>query len=222
MENVSLILYIAIAVPLSGVLIFCERRSRTTLFFLLIGMTVCLFCGEVNTLLYRALPLPEELFITNISPITEEVCKALPVLAYAFLYFPPRKDLLVCSFALGVGFAVLENAAVISSGESISLWLALIRGFGCGISHGLCTMAVGYGCSYIYKRRKLFYTGTFALLAFSIILHAVHNLLSVGGYDIAATVLAVALLILFRLMAGKRSHEKTDRDINNGESKDEE
>lgn len=211
MENVNLISYVAIAVPLSGVLLFCERKSRTTLFFLLIGMTVCLFCGEVNTLLYSVLPLPEELFITNISPITEEVCKALPILAYAFLRYPSRKNLLVCSFALGVGFAVLENAAVISSGENISLWLALIRGFGCGISHGLCTTAVGYGCSYIYKRRKLFYTGTFALLAFSIILHAVYNLLSLGGYVVAGTILAVVLLILFWLIAGNKS-EKTDEE----------
>ena len=205
MENVNLISYIAIAVPLSGVLLFCERKSRTTLFFLLIGMTVCLFCGEVNTLIYRALPLPEELFVTNISPITEEVFKALPILAYAFLYYPSRRNLLVCSFALGVGFAVLENTVIISSSESISLWLALIRGFGCGISHGLCTMAVGYGCSFIYKRRKLFYTGTFALLAFAIILHAVYNLLSIGGYVVAGTVLAVVLLIFFWLIAGKKS-----------------
>lgn len=210
MENINLISYIAIAVPLSGVLLFCERKSRTTLLFLLIGMTVCLFCGEVNTLIYRVLPLPEELFVTNISPVTEEVCKALPILAYAFLCYPSRKNLLVCSFALGVGFAVLENAIVISSTENISLWLALIRGFGCGISHGLCTLAVGYGCIFIYKRRKLFYTGTFALLSFSIIFHAIYNLLSAGGYVVAGTVLAVVLLILFWLISGKKSDKSRD------------
>ena len=209
MENVNLILYVAIAVPLSGVLLFGERKSRATVIFLLIGMTVCLFCGEVNTLIFRVLPLTEELFVTNISPVTEEVCKALPVLVYAFLYRPSRKNLLVCSFALGVGFAVLENAVIISSGDNISLWLALIRGFGGGISHGLCTTAVGYGCSFIYKRRKLFYTGTFALLSFSIILHAVYNLLSVGGYDVAGTVFALVLLVLFSLLTEK-NQKKTE------------
>lgn len=204
MENVNLILFVAIAVPLFAVLLFCERKSRTTMSFLLIGMTVCLFCGEVNTLLYRVIPLPEPLFVTNISPITEEVCKALPVLAYAFLRYPSKKELLADSVALGVGFAVLENAVILSSAEEMSLWLALIRGFGCGISHGLCTMAVGYGCSFIHKRRKLFYTGTFALLAFSVILHAVYNLLAVGGYIVEGTALPVVLLVSFRLLTGKR------------------
>lgn len=208
MGNVNLIIFVAIAVPLLTVLLFGENKSRTTVTFLLIGMTVCLFCGEVNTLLYKALGLPEALFVVNISPVTEEVCKALPVLEFAFLCSPTRKSLLVSSFALGVGFAVLENAIVIFSAEEISLWLALIRSFGCGISHGLCTMAVGYGCSFIYKRRKLFYTGTFALLSFSIILHAVYNLLMVSGHVVVGTVMSVILLILCHLLTREKSNKK--------------
>lgn len=207
MENVNLILFVAVAVPLLTVLFFGEKKSRATVLFLLIGMTACLFCGEINTLLFNAISLPEALFVVNISPVTEEVCKALPILAYAFLFYPPRKNLLVCSFALGVGFAVLENAVVISSAEDLSLLLALIRGFGCGISHGICTMAVGYGCSFIYKRRKLFYTGTFALLTFSVILHAVYNLLMIGDYVIVGSVLPILLLLAFRLLTRNKYDE---------------
>lgn len=210
MENVHLILYIAIAIPLLTVLLFGERKSRTTLLFLLIGMTVCLFCGEINTLIIKAILLPEGLFVVNISPITEEVCKALPIIAYAFLFYPTKKSLLVSSFALGVGFAVLENVIIISSVKEISLWLAFVRGFGCGISHGLCTMAVGYGCSFIYKRKKLFYTGTFALLLFAIILHAVYNLLMISNYVIIGSVSPVVLLILFRLLTRKKTDKKTE------------
>lgn len=213
MENVNLILYVAIAVPLLTVLLFGERKSKKTLIFLLIGMTACLFCGELNTLLFNAIPLTETLFITNVSPVIEEVAKALPILVYGFLFYPTRKDLLVSSFALGVGFAILENAIVITSAEEISLILALIRGFGCGINHGLCTMAVGYGCSFINKRKKLFYTGTFALLSFSIIYHAFYNLLMVGDYVVVGTALSVVLLITCGLLVRKKSNEKNKEGI---------
>lgn len=208
MENVNLILYVAIAVPLFTVLLFGEIKSRMVVIFLLIGMTVGLFCGEVNTLVFNAIPLPEELFVVNISPVIEELCKALPIIAYAFLYCPSRKNLLISSFALGVGFAILENAIIIFSVEKISLWFALIRGFGCGISHGLCTMAVGYGCSFIYKRRKLFYTGTFALLLLAIILHAIYNLLMIGNYVVIGSVSPIVLLIVFRLLTRGKSNKK--------------
>ena len=210
MENVDLILYIAIAIPLAAVLLFCERKARTTLLFLLIGMTVCLFCGEVNTLLFRVIPLPLNLFIVNITPTTEEICKALPVVVYAFLYRPGRRPLLSAAFALGIGFAILENTSVLFSSENIDVALAVLRGLGCGLSHGLCTMAVGYGCSYVYKRRKLFYTGTFALLSLSITFHAVCNLFVIADHSLLGSLLPVLLLVILLPIAllRKRSTQK--------------
>ena len=43
--------------------------------------------------------------------------------------------------------------------------------------HGICTAAVGYGMSFVKKRKKLFYCGTFALLMMAIIYHGIFNML---------------------------------------------
>ena len=42
---------------------------------------------------------------------------------------------------------------------------------------GICTAYVGYGMSFIRKRKKLFFCGTFALLTMSIIYHGFFNML---------------------------------------------
>lgn len=45
------------------------------------------------------------------------------------------------------------------------------------LMHGICTAAVGYGMSFVKKRKKLFYCGTFALLLMAIIYHGIFNML---------------------------------------------
>lgn len=41
----------------------------------------------------------------------------------------------------------------------------------------MCTLLVGFGISFIRKRRKLFAVGTFALLSLAITYHSIFNLL---------------------------------------------
>ena len=120
---------------------------------------------------------------TTITPITEEIVKALPILYCAMVITDDRKVLIQNAFAVGVGFALLENMIVLlqNISEATIFW-ALVRSFGSGMVHGLCTVMVGYGISYIRKRRKLFWCGTFALLSAAITYHAVYNVLVQSAY----------------------------------------
>ncbi len=201
MDNLSYIAYICIIVALGMMLPIMERKPRGVIIFMMIGVSCCLFVSELNSLLLNY--FDEDIFYvtTTITPITEEIVKALPVLYFAIIVTDDRPTLISHAFAIGVGFALLENMIVLlQSVRDVTILWALVRGFGSGMVHGICTVMVGYGISYIKKRRKLFWCGTFALLSAAITYHAVYNLLVQSKYQNAGIILPVLTyipLILF-------------------------
>ena len=196
MGNLNLILFISFAAPLVMTLLVCRGKARTLLTFLFIGMVVCLFCGEFSAIILELLPFDVRYYTSNFTPLFEEVFKALPILAYAFLFKPKKRTLLECSVLVGVGFAVLENAFILgSTASAVSVTTALIRGFGAGMMHGVCTLAVGFGMTFVHSRRKLFYTGTTALLTAATIYHSVYNTLVQSDHQLVGFLLPVLTFI---------------------------
>ena len=208
MENLNLILFISFAAPLLMTLFISKGKLRIGLIFLFIGTCVCLFCGEFNTFMLRLSPYDMRYFTSNFTPLFEEIFKALPILFYAFVFKPEKRTLLECSVLVGVGFAVLENAFILGgSASSVTIGLALIRGFGAGIMHGICTLNVGYGMTFVHTKRKLFYTGTIALLTVSIVYHGMYNTLAQSQYQLAGFLLPlftfIPVVILLKKAEGK-------------------
>ncbi len=196
MGNLNLILFISFAAPLLMTLFVCKGKSRTLLIFLFLGTVVCLFCGEFSAIIMKMLPFDTQYYTSNFTPLFEEVFKALPILVYAFIFKPKRRTLLESSILVGVGFAVLENAFILGGAvSSLSVTTALIRGFGSGMMHGVCTLAVGYGMSFVHTKRKLFYTGTTALLAVAMIYHSVYNTLVQSEHSLVGFLLPVITFI---------------------------
>ena len=209
MGNLNLILFISFAAPLLMTLFVCKGKARTLLAFLFMGTVVCLFCGEFSTIVMRALPFGRKYFTSNFTPFFEELFKALPILVYAFLFKPKKRTLLECSLLVGVGFAVLENAFILGgAASSVSVTTALIRGFGAGMMHGVCTLAVGYGMTFVHTRRKLFYTGTVALLSVAVIYHSVYNTLVQSSHQIVGFLLPVLTFIPVLIIMSKTDKEK--------------
>ena len=216
MGNLNLILFIAFAAPLLMTLFVCKGKARTLLAFLFLGTVVCLFCGEFSVLIMKQLDFDTLYYTSNFTPLIEEVFKALPILIYAFRFKPKKRTLLECSILVGVGFAILENAFILgNSPSSLSVTNALIRGFGAGMMHGVCTLAIGYGMTFVHTRRKLFYTGTTALLAVSTIYHSVYNTLVHSEHQLIGlllpTVTFIPVLILLNKTesAGKAEQRKS-------------
>ncbi len=171
-------MFICIAAPLLLMLFLLEKQSRVTMTYMILGCVMCILAGEVNAILIGALELDYFYATITMTPIVEEILKALPVLFFAFVIDDKRERLLALAMAVGIGFAVLENVNIISQNlERVDLAIALIRGFATGLMHGICTAAVGYGISYVKKRKKLFITGTFALLIAAMIYHGIYNAL---------------------------------------------
>ena len=178
MANLIYILFICILAPLVLTLPLMKGASRRVMLYIIIGICVSLFVSEINGRILASLNNQMLFVTTTITPVTEEIVKALPVLIYAFLFSDDREKLLPLAFATGIGFALFENTVIlIQSIDNVSILWAIIRGFSTALMHGICTAAVGYGMSFVRKKKKLFVSGTFALLALAVIYHGLFNML---------------------------------------------
>ncbi|MCR5793607.1 MAG: PrsW family intramembrane metalloprotease [Lachnospiraceae bacterium] len=177
-QNMIYILFICIIVPILLMLPLLTGRSRLLMWFMTIGIFACLFAAGVNGFVKSCVSFDLYYITTNLTPVMEEIIKALPILYYAFLFDSDKNKLIPLAFAVGVGFAVLENMIILTQNfETVSVFWAVIRGFASGLMHGICTAIVGYGISFIKTRKKLFVSGTFALLTLAITYHSVFNTL---------------------------------------------
>ena len=196
MENPHLMLAVCLAAPRSMMLFVFRGRARRILGFLLAGVFMCLFAGEVNGLIRNCTSLQDRFLTVNITPITEETLKALPVVFFAFLMKPDRQTLLECSLAVGVGFATMENVCLLSDNTAaFSAGLLVARGFGAGMMHGVSTFAVGYSMTVASSDRKLSWTGTVAALSAAIIYHSVYNIMVQSAYPILGVLLPAATYV---------------------------
>lgn len=211
MDNINYLLFICVAAPILLMLFVLEKKSKITVGYMLIGIFVCLFISEVNGLLLQTLGNDTYYVTTTITPITEEIIKALPVLYFAFLFSDKQETLISLSIATGIGFAILENLMIfVANVDNISLFWAAVRGFSSGLMHGLCTAAVGIGLSFVHKKRKLFYCGTFALLTVAITYHAIYNTLIQSDYQYVGAFLPIATYVPVLLVVyGKQFTRKT-------------
>ena len=217
MENLIYILFICIFVPLLVSLPLVQRSSRDIMIFILAGIAVALFISEINGIFLQVFKNDSLFVTTTITPATEEIAKAIPVLVYAFMFSDSRRKLLTISFALGVGFALFENTAILMANiDNVSIGWSVIRGFSTALMHGITTAAVGYGMSYVRSKRKLAFTGTFALLVTAIIYHGIFNILVQAenlkyyGFILPALTYIpfVIYLITSQMKADKKAKEK--------------
>ena len=74
---------------------------------------------------------------------------------------------------------------------------AVIRAFGAGLMHGMCTLLVGVGISFVKKKSKIFVVGTFALLSTAITYHGIYNMLVQSDFRAIGFLLPITTYIPF-------------------------
>ncbi len=210
MDNLIYILFICLVSPLAFMLLMLRQRSRLLAGYMLIGIFISLFVSELNTVLLGWFGNDVLYVTTTITPISEEILKALPILFYAIVFSDDRERVMPIAFALGVGFAMFENMVVlVQNVENVTIGWSIIRGFATALMHAVCTVMVGYGICFVKKKKKLFYCGTFALLALAMIYHGIFNMLVQSDYSYLGfflpSVTYIPLLIMhFRYYKSKR------------------
>ena len=197
MENLIYILFVSIFVPILLMACLIEKKARQPIIFVLIGIFVSVFAAEVNGLLCALLPMSTFEITIIVTPITEEILKAIPILVFATVLVAKKEAVFTASMAVGIGFAVLENAFYLLNDASFNMIDAVIRAFGAGLMHGMCTLLVGVGISFVKKKSKLFLVGTFALLSTAITYHGIYNMLVQSDYQVIGFLLPISTYIPF-------------------------
>ena len=209
MDNIIYILFVSIFIPILLMAMLVEKKARLPIMFLLVGIFVSVFASEVNGVLSQVLAMDMYSITTIVTPVSEEILKALPILYYAVVVSDKKETLFTASMATGIGFAILENAFYLLNYPNFSMLSAIIRAFGAGLMHGMCTLLVGVGISFVKKQKKLFAVGTFGLLSTAIVYHGIYNILIQSEYSMVGGFLPIATYIPFFIWRLSVKQKKT-------------
>lgn len=188
---------------------------------LLAGALAAALCFEINSFVFTHFPQHADAYARFGAPVVEESSKAV---YWIFLIVAARvafmADAAISSFAVGAGFALIENIFYLHvlQDQGIGIWI--VRGFGTAIMHG-GVAAIGATISaYLLDSRqwrgvRLFAPGVLA----AIVLHSIFNqslqspvvsmvLAVVGVPFVLGSVLYLSERSLRRWLGGK-----LDRDI---------
>ena len=214
MENLIYILFISVFIPILLMALLIERKARLPIAFVLIGIFISVFAAEVNGLLRSLLAMETYEVTIIVTPISEEILKALPILVYATVVSDKKETLFTAAMATGIGFAVLENAFYLLNDTSFNMVDAIVRAFGAGLMHGMCTLLVGVGISFAKRKSKVFIAGTFALLSTAITYHGIYNMLVQSDYQAIGFMLPILTYLPFlvwRIKIQNKNKKNTDK-----------
>ena len=112
-------------------------KLRSILVAIALGGLAAAASLGINTYLPDALALNWKLYTRYGSPVVEELCKAV----YMVYLIRSRKigfmvDAALFGFAIGAGFAFVENIVYLRSMTHATLFVWAIRGFGTAVMHG--------------------------------------------------------------------------------------
>ena len=216
MDNLIYVWFVSVFVPIMLMACLIEKKARQPIIFVLIGIFVSVFASEVNGLLSVLLPMDVFKITVIVTPITEEILKAIPILVYATAFVPKKEKIFTAAMAVGIGFAVLENAYYLLNDASFNMIDAIIRAFGAGLMHGMCTLLIGVGVSFVKKKRKMFVVGTFALMSTAITYHGIYNMLVQSDFEIIGYLLPISTYTPFLVWRIKNKAKITKNKIQKG------
>ena len=142
-----------------------------------VGCLVAAICYGLNTAVYATGIVPPAIWARSGAPVIEEIAKALYV---AWLLRSNRVgfmvDTAISGFAVGAGFAVLENLTYIPDLSASGLVGSAVRGLGTAMMHGGATAIFGTVSANVSEIRGSRSTLTFLPgLAMAIVIHVLYN-----------------------------------------------
>lgn len=141
------------------------------------GAAAALVAYAVNVSLRPALGMAVPPYATYVAPLVEESLKA----AYVVYLLSRSKvgfvvDAAICGFAIGTGFAFVENVYYLTVQASATVWTWFVRGFGTAVMHGGTTAILAMVSRALHNRVDRFRPHLMLPgLGVAIVLHALYN-----------------------------------------------
>jgi RsiW-degrading membrane proteinase PrsW (M82 family) len=211
MLNVALALVPVVAFLLSLQLMdsFKLVRPGAVALAIVAGAAAALVCVPLHAYLLSSTELSTAAFSRYVAPLTEETLKAAFI---AFLVVRRRVGFLVDAavqgFAVGTGFALVENVTYLHAAGEAPLLLWLVRGLGTAVLHGATMAIFGMVSRTFFDRRpdrpwQVFWPGWLAAVG----IHSTFN--HVPLPPVAMTALLLVILPLVVLQVFQRSEAAT-------------
>jgi len=180
------------------------------------GAAAALVALLLHTWLFGMTGLTSRQFAQFVAPVTEETLKALCLL------YPLRRqqigflvDAAIVGFAVGAGFALIENLDYLNTLADTRIWVWLARGFGTAVMHASAAAIVAVTARALTDR----YPGSGLLVllpgwAVAVMLHATYNRALVSPLLAAAVLLFVVPLVVLAVF--ERSERLTREWVGDG------
>jgi RsiW-degrading membrane proteinase PrsW (M82 family) len=176
----------------------------------------------VNSWLRPTLALDLAHFSMYVAPVVEELLKAI----YVVWLIRRSKvgfvaDAATYGFAVGTGFAFVENVLLLQSYPSATIWAWIVRGFGTALMHGGTTAIVAMMTRTLQKRATSFHPkAVLPGLAAAMLLHSLFNQFLVS--PLLATALIVLVLPSIMVVLFQKSERETRTWLGTGFDMDQE
>ena len=72
-----------------------DKYSQRFMFFMIIGLSICLVSAQINTLLINRLTIDELNYSITLSPINEEILKAIPLMFFALVFAKEGDEIMI-------------------------------------------------------------------------------------------------------------------------------
>lgn len=171
-------------------------RASSIAAALLYGAAAALGCEALHAWLMPASGLDSLSFSRYVAPLTEETAKVMfmgVLIARGRIGF--LVDAAVLGFAVGTGFAIVENATYLRDFADAPLVLWALRGLGTGVLHAATTAVAAIVGKAVADRHRRITLAIIPGLALAIVLHSLYNHLLVFP-AVGAVVMLVALPVV--------------------------
>ena len=175
---------------------------------LLYGAGAAFGCEALHGWLLPASGLEPQTFSRYIAPLTEEIAKAALIgllIARGRVGF--LVDAAVQGFAIGTGFALVENATYLRDFGDAPLMLWAVRGLGTGVLHGATTAMAGIIAKAVADRYPRVWLPIVPGVALAVITHSIYNHLL--AFPAAGAVIMLLALPVVVVAVFERSEQAT-------------
>ena len=172
-------------------------RPRTVIQLLVLGAAIAVASLWLNTWLMQAFRLGLEDYRRYAAPVVEELLKS----GFLIYMIKTRRvgflvDAVILGFAVGTGFALVENVYYFASLTETNILVWIVRGFGTAVMHGVATaMAVMLSKLLIDRHTADHVLPYVPGLMTAVVIHSFYN-----HFFISPLVSTVALLVILPLL----------------------
>ena len=151
-------------------------HMRTLVMAILVGCAVALVCLTINDAVINELGVRRRMSSRYMAPVFEEALKA----AYVAWLIRKRRvgflvDAAIVGFAIGTGFALIENTYFIQTLKTDSILVWVVRGLGTAVMHGGMTAIFAIVAKTLFDRGDGRGAWWLPGLALVIVLHSLFN-----------------------------------------------